>query len=236
MGAEADGEAVTVDGFLGLADGHDDPAPVGVFTGDGGLDQRAVGDRFGQLAGRGRTGGAVHRDLYEFGRSLAVADQLVGKVEHHAVEGTGEFLEPAVADPADARCPGSPGREQQAGVIGRGVPVDRYRVEGGPHMQAQHGAQHVRVNVGVRDDEGQHGRHVGRDHARALGNTGDADGVTVDLALGVRPLGEGVGGHDARSRSRPLVGSRRVGVEPGFDLAQTGGDFAVVEGDADHPG
>ena len=54
MGAEADGEAVAVDRLLGLADGHDDPAPVGVLAGQGGLDQRAVGDRLGQFPGRGR--------------------------------------------------------------------------------------------------------------------------------------------------------------------------------------
>jgi hypothetical protein len=31
-------------GFAGLADRHDDAAPVGVLAGDGGLDQRRIGD------------------------------------------------------------------------------------------------------------------------------------------------------------------------------------------------
>ena len=236
MGAEADGQTVAIDGFLGLANGHDDTAPVGVLARDGGLDQGAVGDRLGELAGRSGTGGAVHRDLDELGCPLTVADQLVGQIQHHPVERAGEGLQPPIPDPADARRARGAGGEQQAGVVGRGVPVDRHRVEGGAHMQAQHGPQHIGMDVRIGDDERQHGGHVGRDHARPLGDAGDADLEALDLGLGVRPFGEGVRGHDALPGPRPLLGGRGVGVEAGLDLGQTGGDLAVVEGDADHAG
>src|SRR5699024_6993716 len=43
--AEPDRQPVALGGLPGLADGHDDAAPVGVLAGDGGLHQRRVGDR-----------------------------------------------------------------------------------------------------------------------------------------------------------------------------------------------
>ena len=44
-GAEADRQRVAVGGFARLADGSDDAAPIGVFAGDRGLDQRRIGRR-----------------------------------------------------------------------------------------------------------------------------------------------------------------------------------------------
>ena len=55
--------------------------------------------------------------------------------------------------------------------------------------------------------EGQHGRHVGGDHARALGNAVYGDPVPADLRPASGTLGEGVGGHDGAGGSRP---SRRL--------------------------
>ncbi len=98
-------------------------------------------------------------------------------------------------------------------------------------MQVQQGLQHRRGDVGVGDDEGQHGRHVRRDHARPLGEAGDLDLDALDLALGVRALGEGVRGHDAQTRLGP-----GVGLQTGLDVGQAGGDLGVVQHHADHPG
>ena len=69
---------------------------------------------------------------------------LVGEVEHDALQLGGEVGQAAVADPADARRAGLASGEDQGRVVGRGVAVDRHRVEGRAHVQAQHGAQHRR--------------------------------------------------------------------------------------------
>src|SRR6185437_6799667 len=42
--AEPHAHGVAIDRLVGAADRHDDAAPVGVLAGEGGLDQRALGD------------------------------------------------------------------------------------------------------------------------------------------------------------------------------------------------
>ena len=69
-------------------------------------------------------------------------------------------------------------------------------------MQAQQRLQHIGVDVRVGDDEGQHGRHVRRDHARPLGDPGDADLVALDLGLRYAL--------DRVQFGKPLVGFPRV--------------------------
>uniref|UniRef100_A0A0N4ZZN3 PE-PGRS family protein n=1 Tax=Parastrongyloides trichosuri TaxID=131310 RepID=A0A0N4ZZN3_PARTI len=231
VGAEIDGEAVAVHGLVGLANSHDHTSPVSIFTGSSGFHQRAVGDRLGQLAGRGGRGCAIDGDADELGRALAVLDQLVGQIEHHPVQGGREVLQPAVADPADARRARGAGGEQQGRVIGRGVAVHGDAVEGGADVQVQQGLQHRRGDVGVGDDEGQHGGHVRRDHARALGDAGDLHLDAFDLTFRVRALGEGVRGHDAEAGLSP-----GVGLQARFDVGQAGGDLGLVQHHADDPG
>ena len=73
-------------------------------------------------------------------------------------------------------------------------------------------------NFGIGGDEGEHGCHVGMDHAGAFGDTGGADGVFLadtDFARG--GFGHGVGGHDGACGIRP-VGELHFG--------KGGGDFA----------
>ncbi len=60
----------------------------------------------------------------------------------------------------------------------------------GPTPASQAFLQHGRRQAGVGEDEGQHGRHVGRDHARALGDAVDRHLVAVDLRGGVASLGK----------------------------------------------
>ena len=48
----------------------------------------------------------------------------------------------------------------------------------------------------IGEQEHQHGGHVGRDHARTLGDAIDGDGLAAELRLHAHGLGESVGGHD----------------------------------------
>ena len=222
---------LALDRLLGLADRHDDAAPVGVLARDGGLDQRAFGDRLGDPARRGRAGGAGDVDLDEFARALAVAHQLRGEVVHDLFQLGLEVGQPPVARARDARRTRSAGGEQKAGVVGRGVAVHGHRIEGGARIERQQALQHAGRQGGVGDDEGQHGRHVRRDHARPLGDPVDAHLNAVDLGGFRRALGEGVGGHDGRGGVGPGVGA-----QVGFELRNPGGDLRVVQHHADHPG
>src|SRR5258708_5019235 len=70
--ADRDPELVAVGALARLADRHDDAAPVGVLAGDGGLDQRRVGDRQADLAGSAVRRSAADTDGDEFGGTFAV--------------------------------------------------------------------------------------------------------------------------------------------------------------------
>jgi hypothetical protein len=88
------------------------------------------------------------------------------------------------------------GGEGEQRVAGGGVAVDGDAVERALGRGAQHRLQNCGGQIGVGEHEGQHGRHVGRDHARAFGDADQRDVGSADLRLGVRAFGEGVGGHD----------------------------------------
>ena len=92
-------------------------------------------------------------------------------------------------------------------------------------------AQRPRLDRRVGEEKDQQGRHVGRDHAGALGDAVDGDGDAVDLRFSRGELGKGVGGHD---------GARRIGVGVRLGLAHQRAklldDLAGIERLADHPG
>ena len=125
----------------------------------------------------------VTRDLDLLARALAVAHHLQRQRLQHAGSS-------AAAEGAEARDPWRrrsrraalcrrAGGEQQQRVAGRGVAVDRDRVEGLGRRRRQQRLQHGRGDRRVGRHEGQHRRHVGRDHAGALGDAVDGH---VDVA------------------------------------------------------
>ena len=77
----------------------------------------------------------------------------------------------------------------------------------------------------------QHGRHVGRDHARALGDAVDGDLDAIDHRGGGGGLGIGVGGHDGVGGGAPVAG-RALRHQP----SQHAGDLLGRQRLADHPG
>ena len=76
----------------------------------------------------------------------------------------------------------------------------------------QDALQLVARHVGVGGEEGEHRRHVGRDHAAALGHAAEREGRALDH----RFLGDVIGGEDALGgvvrRRRPTASSPASGV------------------------
>ena len=153
--------------------------------------------------------GAGHVDRDELLRALAVAHDLQRQVEQHVVQRRGgnprAAASPAVGDAA--RCSAWP--------VANSSRVSLVEVSLSTVMQLK-----LRLDAalpacvcstlggdrGVGEDEAQHRRHVGRDHAAALGDAVDASpSCRRSARVRVRRLGEGVGGHDAAGGVFPAV-------------------------------
>jgi hypothetical protein len=132
---------------------------------------------------------------------------------------------------ADFGVAGLPGGDQDEAVVGRGVAVDGDAVErhvGHVLHQLLHQRRRDR-RVGRQIAE--HGRHVGVDHAGALGDAGHRHRLAADLRLAAGALGDDVGGHDRVRGVRPVIG-REVGLRGG----QRGQDLVDRQRLQDHPG
>ena len=79
--AKPDRQAISVGCGAGFANGHDDPAPVGVFTGDGCFHQGRVGDGEAYCLGVGIVGRAADLNLDKFGSPFPVADHQQREIE-----------------------------------------------------------------------------------------------------------------------------------------------------------
>ena len=99
--ADGDAQLVAVGRLAGLADRHDDAAPIGVLAGDRGLHQRRIGDGHGDAVGRPGADRAGDVDLDQFLRALAVA-------RDHAAPGPAA-PRPAPGQSPSARAPPSAG-------------------------------------------------------------------------------------------------------------------------------
>ena len=65
----------------GVADRRQNATEVGVARKKRGLDQRRVGDGIGHCRGFGRRSGALDHHADEFGRSLAITHNRLGKLK-----------------------------------------------------------------------------------------------------------------------------------------------------------
>ena len=90
-------------------------------------------------------------------------------------------------------------------VVGGRVTVNADAVERGFCQFMRKCMHQFRVNGCIGGHEAQHGRHVGADHARTFGDTGDGDGFAVHLKLTTDGLGQSVCGHDGLRSQRPVV-------------------------------
>ena len=113
----------------------------------------------------------LHRD--KFAGALAVTHQSLGQrhagllqsIAQRSVEWLVGRLQQGIA--------GRTGGHQHAGIIGGSVAVYRDPVKRHIHGICQQGLQQCRAYRHIRGQIGQHGGHVGPQHAGALGNTGE---------------------------------------------------------------
>jgi hypothetical protein len=96
------------------------------------------------------------------------------------------------------------GGDHHERVVGGGVAVDVTRLNE-PSASSRASCCITEGSRSIGGQKAQHGGHVGADHAGALADAGDGHGGTADLHLGAEGLGQGVGGHDAFGRARPVV-------------------------------
>ena len=102
MAADPDLQPISVRPFAGLADRHDDTAPVGIGTSNRRLHQRRIADGQPDTAGglpRGRTS---HGDGDELAGTLAVAHHLLGEIDQELVQGMAEIPNGGIRQ---VRCP-----------------------------------------------------------------------------------------------------------------------------------
>ncbi len=101
------------------------------------------------------------------------------------------------------------GRNQHAGIIGRGIAVDRDRVEARADRALQPFRQACAGNPGVGREKDQQCRHVGLDHARTLGNARNRDLPAGCIDACADRLGQRIGGHDTLGRGEPGIHIQR---------------------------
>src|SRR5690348_4842776 len=213
--ADADLQLVVVEVGAAGAEGGDDAAPVGVAAGDGALPDVGVGDGAGGTAGVGVSGGADHAHGHELLGALAVARHLAAQRTGDVAQGGLEDIRAGAIFTQRLVAGGAAGKEE-GGVVGGHVAVHADHVEGVVHGALHDGLKEVRGDGGIGGEVAEHRRHVGVDHADALGRAAEADGLALNLEFDGDGLGAGVGGHDAAGEIVAAVGS-------GFDL----GDAAL---------
>ena len=189
----------------GIADGHQQPAEIGIGGKEGGFHQWRVGNgachpqRF-VFAGRGFD---LHRD--ELGGAFAVARDGLRQGCRHFDQGCFQHCPGRITFAVDHRRTRLTGGQQYEGIIGRGIAIDRDAIKGMIRHPSHHALQ-CRLRQGsVGGEIGQHGGHVRLQHAHTLGDAADADGTSVQLAAGRTRLGHGVGGHDGGCGIGPVL-------------------------------
>ena len=135
----------------------------------------------------------------------------MGKIHHHPAQARVEGPCGGRTQIGDRCGLALPGRGKDQRVRGGGVAVDGDRVERLIDIARQHFLKRGRGDLRVGEDIDQHRRHIGRDHARTLGDPCDTDGTAVALDLGHRALGEGIGRHDRAGRHLDPAGIERRG-------------------------
>ncbi len=101
--AKADGQAVTVGRFARFAHGHDHASPVRVFSSDGGLHQRGVGDGKPDLARaivRNRSRNAYRDELL---CAFAIAHDKVRKLAAHVLQRGGKGVGAGTVEAGERR-------------------------------------------------------------------------------------------------------------------------------------
>ena len=182
------------------------------MAGDAGLNERRVGNGTGGDIGFLVVHGAGNVDRNKLGCALTIGGDIARQALAHLVHGKCQLAKGIGAlDDRLGICGSGAGGKHDAGVVGRGVGIDRYLVKGLLDGREQQGMKCRRLDGGIGGDNCNHGGHVGHDHARALAHSAyriDIARMTrglTDVGHGVL-LGVRVGRHDGASGIGATVG------------------------------
>ena len=157
-------------------------------------------------------GKAIGLDFDEVGRAFAVGSDAAS---HIGADGENEVCHCLLVFLGlDLNAGGAVG-QQEDGVVGRGVAVDGAHVEALIHSRGEHLLKIRGVSLGIGRHIDEHGRHIGVDHARALGHRANLHRAGGELQLIGALLADGIGGHDGVSS----LGTVLLGELAGNDLA-----------------
>ncbi len=229
-----DVEAVLVEADAGVAGGVGQASPVGVGAVPGGFDEEGVADGAGDFFGVGFGLAAFDDEFDEFGHFFAVADDLFGERVTDFVDGFAEGLEQGGGGFRGEA--GAAVGEEQDGIVRAHVAVDGDPVEGPVAGGGEGVFEDLVGGVEVGREEGEHGGHVGLDHAGSLGHARDGQGVAFVLEACGDDFAAGVGGEDGVGGGEGGLGAVREvthgGVDPLADIRH-GQDAADPTGRAD---
>jgi len=189
-----------------------------------------MGHGVGDLAALVASLAPFHGDGHELGGALAVAHDGLGQFPGHVDQG-GAHFGPARLVARDEGHAGLAGGGHNEGIVGGGVAVHGDAVERLVRRLLGHRLQQALGDAGVGSEEAEHGGHVRADHAGALGDAGQGDGLAVHHHPARGSLGHRVGGHDAVGGGVPVVG-----LEVGNGRRQAGHQAIHGQGLEDHPG
>ena len=155
----------------------------------------------------------------------------MGEIDHQLFKYCAKRPQHGIIRSCDLRMSGGTRGEEQDGIASRRVAIDRNCIERPVDAAAHQGLQHDGRDFGICKNEGQHGRHVGGDHAGPLGDPTDGNFRVADHDLSKRALGKGIGRHDGGCRAGPVTGAQFF-----LQAAQRFPDTVVGQGLADHAG
>ena len=194
---------INVDEFFsdtgsGVADRVNDTPPIGVFAIPRRFDERGICDGSGGLLGIRGIASTFNFEGDELGDALAISHDGFGKSVHDEGEGVGKVL--AVFAPApDFFVSGCAVGEQDDGVIGRGIAVDRDTIESILDSSLNRFFEAAFTNVGIGRDVAKHRRHVGVNHAGSFSAAADTNALTLELERDGEFLFVSVTGDDGAS-------------------------------------
>ena len=207
----------------------EDTSPVGVFAEHGALGQITGTDEASHAESFFVAFGLLYAQFNKLGSTFAITHNVFCEALHNEHQGRTELAlfaqaQVFVTEPAHAV------GKQDAGIVGAGVAVHSNGVEGIRNVGAEF-RKEVNRERNVGGNEGQHGGHVGVNHARALAGATDGHHALLGVNFNSMALERKVGGEDSTTK---FFGS--VGVELFHQLRNAGLDFVHGHQVANHAG
>ena len=183
--------------------GHQ-PAPIRVAAVPAAFDEVVLDDPLGRGLRFGVAGRAGDSDVGHPRHPFRVASHLHREVAAGGEHGARKF--------AFIRFAAAARSKQHRGIVGRGRAVDVERIERRVRGGLERPLHHRQRNLRIRSQEGEHRRHVGRDHAAAFGHPAEREVRALDddllgLVIGRQDSARGIAAPLGRQFLRKLRGS-----------------------------